>query len=85
MVYFDSMIYTTSYAIKNSDGTINDKIMIKRINPSGGDTLARNGYKVPMGDVKYVNNCSMYIPSSGISFIEGIVLSFKDSNHLLIS
>lgn len=54
MVYFDSMIYTTSYSIKNSDGTINDKIMIKKINPSGDDTLRRNGYKVPMGDVKYV-------------------------------
>jgi hypothetical protein len=54
MVYFDSMIYTTSYSIKNSDGTINDKIMIKKINPSGDDTSRRNGYKVPMGDVKYV-------------------------------
>ena len=54
MVYFDSMIYTTSYAIKNSDGTINDKVMIKKINPSGDDTLRRNGYKEPKGDVKYV-------------------------------
>ena len=54
MVYYDSMIYTTSYAIKNSDGTINDKVMIKKINPSGDDTLRRNGYKEPKGDVKYV-------------------------------
>lgn len=54
MVYYDSMIYTTSYSIKNSDGTINDKVMIKKINPSGDDTLRRNGYNVPMGDVKYV-------------------------------
>lgn len=59
MVYYNSMIYTTSYAIKNSDGTINDKIMIKKINPSGDDTLRRNGYKVPMGDVKYVSSSIM--------------------------
>ena len=54
MVYSNSMIYTTSYSIKNSDGTINDKVMIKKINPSGDDTLRRNGYKEPKGDVKYV-------------------------------
>lgn len=59
MVYFDSMIYTTSYSIKNSDGTINDKVMIKKINPSGDDTLRRNGYKQPMGDVKYVTTNMM--------------------------
>lgn len=59
MVYYDSMIYTTSYSIKNSDGTINDKVMIKKINPSGDDTLRRNGYKPPMGDVKYVTTNMM--------------------------
>jgi len=59
MVYYDSMIYTTSYSITNSDGTINDKVMIKKINPSGDDTLRRNGYKPPMGDVKYVTTSYM--------------------------
>ncbi len=59
MVYYDSMIYTTSNAITNSDGTVNDQIMIKKINPSGEDTLRRNGYKVPMGDVKYLTTNMM--------------------------
>ena len=77
MVYYNSMIYTTSYAIKNSDGTINDKIMIKKINPSGDDTLRRNGYKVPMGDVKYVSTSIMGDKVSGAqaSTLESITVN----------
>lgn len=68
MVYYNQMIYTTSLHIENSDGTINDKVMIKKINPSGEDILSRNGYTVPMGDVKYATtndiNGSATYPSS---------------------
>jgi len=53
MVYKNNMIYTTSYSIKNSNGTTNDTIMIKKINPSGKDVLRRNGYNPPKGDVTY--------------------------------
>lgn len=53
MAYSNTMIYTTSNAIINSDDTKNTKIMIKKINPSGDDILRRNGYKEPMGDVKF--------------------------------
>lgn len=48
MVYKNNMIYTTSYAIST-----NDKIMIKKINPSGKDVLRRNGYNIPKGDLTY--------------------------------
>ena len=75
MVYSNAMIYTTSLSIENQDGTINDKIMIKRINPSGGDTLARNGYKVPMGDVKYVNNTDRDASEKGPSQLVGITVN----------
>lgn len=75
MVYSDAMIYTTSLAITNADGTINDKIMIKRINPSGGDTLARNGYKVPMGDVKYSNTTDRDDSEKGPSQLVGITVN----------
>ncbi len=75
MVYSDAMIYTTSLSITNQDGTINDKIMIKRINPSGGDTLARNGYKVPMGDVKYSNSTDRDKSEKGPSQLVGITVN----------
>ena len=75
MVYSDAMIYTTSFSITNTDGTINDKIMIKRINPSGGDTLARNGYKVPMGDVKYSNSTDRDKSEKGPSQLVGITVN----------
>ncbi len=75
LVYANDMIYTTSFAIKNSDGTINDKVMIKRINPTGGDTLARNGYAVPMGDVKYTNTKVMVESVTGPSKLVGITVN----------
>ena len=75
MVYSEAMIYTTSLSITNQDGTINDKIMIKRINPSGGDTLARNGYKVPMGDVKYSNSTDRDKSEKGPSQLVGITVN----------
>lgn len=51
----NSFIYTTSFAITNSDGLItDDNSMIKKINPSGKDVLRRNGYQPPKGDVVYV-------------------------------
>ena len=34
--------------------------MIKKINPSGKDTLRRNGYQPPMGDVKYSKTSTFY-------------------------
>ncbi len=50
-------IYTTSYALTNSDGLVtNDKSMIKKINTAGKDVLRRNGYQPPMGDVTYVQS-----------------------------
>ena len=55
MVYKNNMIYATSYSIKNSNGSTNDKIMIKKINPSGKDVLRRNGYGVPKGDLTYTS------------------------------
>lgn len=64
LVYYQDMIYTTSAAIENSNGTFNDKIMIKKINPSGKDTLRRNGYQVPMGDVKYAKTGTFYETAS---------------------
>ena len=75
MVYAESMIYTTSLAITNSDGTVNDKVMIKRINPSGDDTLARNGYKPPMGDVKYSISNAMNDKVTGSSQFSGITVN----------
>jgi len=75
MVYSDAMIYTTSLSITNTDGTINDQIMIKRINPSGGDTLARNGYKAPMGDVKYSNSTDRDKSEKGPSQLVGITVN----------
>ncbi len=54
MTYKNNMIYTTSYVVMSTDGvTSNDKIMIKKINPSGKDVLRRNGYTVPKGDFAY--------------------------------
>lgn len=55
MVYKNNMIYATSYSIKNSNGGTNDKIMIKKINPSGKDVLRRNGYNIPKGDLTYTS------------------------------
>lgn len=79
LVYYQDMIYTTSSAIKNSNGTFNDKIMIKKINPSGKDTLRRNGYQVPMGDVKYANTATFYESASAskpnISSFVGITVN----------
>lgn len=79
LVYYQDMIYTTSSAIKNSNGTFNDKIMIKKINPSGKDTLRRNGYQVPMGDVKYANTGTFYESASSskpkISSFVGITVN----------
>lgn len=79
LVYYQDMIYTTSSAIKNSNGTFNDKIMIKKINPSGKDTLRRNGYQVPMGDVKYANTGTFYESASSskpkISTFVGITVN----------
>lgn len=75
MVYAESMIYTTSLAITNSDGTVNDKVMIKRINPSGDDTLARNGYNPPMGDVKYATSNAMNDKTTGSSQLAGITVN----------
>ena len=75
MVYSNAMIYTTSLAIANQDGTVNDKIMIKRINPSGGDTLARNGYHVPMGDVYYTNSTNRAGSEKGPSQLVGITVN----------
>lgn len=75
LVYSNDMIYTTSFSIKNSDGTINDKVMIKRINPTGGDTLARNGYAVPKGDVTYSNSKIMVDSVTGPSRLVGITVN----------
>ena len=55
MVYKNNMIYATSYSIKNASGGTNDKIMIKKINPSGKDVLRRNGYNIPKGDLTYTS------------------------------
>ncbi|MFA6843083.1 MAG: hypothetical protein WCR33_01660 [Bacilli bacterium] len=53
MVYKDTMIYTTSYAI-TTGATTDNTVMIKKINPSASDVLRRNGYSVPMGDCQYI-------------------------------
>ena len=74
LVYYESMIYTTSNAV-NMNGTLNDKIMIKRINPSGDDTLARNGYNVPMGDVKYASTNVAEKDEVGPSQLVGITVN----------
>lgn len=74
LVYFESMIYTTSNAV-NMNGTLNDKIMIKRINPSGDDTLARNGYNVPMGDVKYSTSNVAEKDATGASQLVSITVN----------
>lgn len=48
-------IYTTSYALNNSNGLVtNDNAMIKKINTAGKDVLRRNGYQPPKGDVVYI-------------------------------
>ena len=71
MTYKNNMIYTTSYAVSNIDGTTNDKIMIKKINPSGKDVLRRNGYTIPKGDFVY-NRVNDGYGSYGTSTLEGI-------------
>lgn len=78
LVYYNDMIYTTSAAIENQDGTYNDKIMIKKINPSGKDTLRRNGYQPPMGDVKYAKTSTFFETanaSNKISLFVGITVN----------
>lgn len=71
----DFMIYTTSLAIENKNGTLNDKVMIKKINPSGDDILRRNGYNVPMGDVKYVTTRDWNNSSTTPSQLVGITVN----------
>ena len=74
MTYKNNMIYTTSYAVSNIDGTTNDKIMIKKINPSGKDVLRRNGYTIPKGDFVY-NRVNDGYGSYGTSTLEGITVN----------
>lgn len=71
----DFMIYTTSLAIENKNGTLNDKVMIKKINPSGDDILRRNGYNKPMGDVKYVTTRDWNNSSTTPSQLVGITVN----------
>lgn len=71
----DFMIYTTSLAIENKNGTLNDKVMIKKINPSGDDILRRNGYNEPMGDVKYVTTRDWNNSSTTPSQLVGITVN----------
>lgn len=75
MAYSNTMIYTVSNAIINTDGTKNTKIMIKKINPSGDDILRRNGYKEPMGDVKYSDAKDMNSSVTGPSQLVGITVN----------
>lgn len=77
MAYSNTMIYTTSNAIINSDDTKNTKVMIKKINPSGDDILRRNGYKEPMGDVKYseTKDLSSSTDDTGPSQLVGITVN----------
>lgn len=75
MAYSDTMIYTVSNAIINSDDTKNTKIMIKKINPSGDDILRRNGYKEPMGDVKYSEAKDLTSDDTGPSQLVGITVN----------
>lgn len=75
MIYKNNMIYTTSYVVTSSDGnTTNDKIMIKKINPSGKDVLRRNGYTVPKGDYTYYKSNDSY-GTYGPSRFEGITVN----------
>ncbi|MCI5938720.1 MAG: hypothetical protein SOU07_07405 [Bacilli bacterium] len=75
MAYSNTMIYTVSNAIINSDDTKNTKIMIKKINPSGDDILRRNGYKEPMGDVKYSEAKDLSSSDTGPSQLVGITVN----------
>ncbi len=77
MAYSNTMIYTTSNAIINSDDTKNTKIMIKKINPSGDDILRRNGYKEPMGDVKFpeAKDMNSIVDDTGPSQLVGITVN----------
>lgn len=69
------MIYTTSYAIKNNNGTENSDIMIKKINTTGDDIIRRNGYNKPKGDVKIVNTITMDDKIKGPSQLVGITFN----------
>jgi hypothetical protein len=77
MVYKNDMIYTTSLAILNSDGTKNSNVMIKKINPSGDDILHRNGYNKPKGDVKFseAKDAEAYYDDIGPSQLVGITVN----------
>lgn len=77
MVYKDDMIYTTSLAILNSDGTKNSNVMIKKINPSGDDILHRNGYSKPKGDVQFSEalDGNAYYDDRGPSQLVGITVN----------
>ena len=77
MVYKNDMIYTTSLAILNSDGTKNSNVMIKKINPSGDDILHRNGYNKPKGDVKFSEalDAEAYYDDRGPSQLVGITVN----------
>ena len=46
-------IYTVSRAIKVSTYSEDPNNMIKKINPSGKDTLVKNGYHMPIGDIAF--------------------------------
>lgn len=50
-----NFIYTVSRATKDSNNITDNTSMIKKINPSGNDTLTRNGYSLPVGDVVTIN------------------------------
>lgn len=50
-----NFIYTVSRATTDSSGITDRDSMIKKINPSGNDTLTKNGYYMPVGDVVTIN------------------------------
>lgn len=65
-----TFIYTTSNAIQTDKGAINDKTMIKKINPAGKDVLRKNGYSEPKGDIIYIaSSVDVTIPSGATRFV----------------
>ncbi|MFA5219838.1 MAG: hypothetical protein WC424_01935 [Bacilli bacterium] len=50
-----NFIYTVSRATTDSNDIVDNSAMIKKINPSGNDTLTKNGYSNPVGDVVTIN------------------------------
>lgn len=61
----DGFIYTVSRATKISTYSEDATTMIKKINPSGKDTLVKNGYHLPVGDIAFTIEGSS--ASDGIS------------------